>query len=368
MVQGTVVFVDFTGLHERECQGVKNAGSPDSDYEHFTPSDGRAGDECFLGHKISYTRRKRDKECYNGVHHERGVKIHDCECADQDWECDIGYARRVDGGVCLRAEGVNITAFLQPYCPVSGHYTMTDGYRKVRSILGCHCVREPDCSTHMYVSLQVAGDTCKGGLQHHSTKVKCSHWGHLSGFGKFVLFLVLALVCAMGCVTYSQSQQNGGSHSVVHELVDIVLTYVPLLRKILIVLHRLWEKVSIKASALSQRFVPAKLRKVPVVVLSHVRTLLSKIQAILGKFTGSGSGSFGGGLGGRVNNATYAQIGQAKVDSALDYAENLDAADFDDDDTDSDIDDDIESAELFDSSRSMSEALGGANATTNKAT
>lgn len=53
-IKGVVVYVDFSSLHERECKGVKDAGTPDSDYEHFTPSDGRAGDECFLGHKVHF--------------------------------------------------------------------------------------------------------------------------------------------------------------------------------------------------------------------------------------------------------------------------------------------------------------------------
>ena len=317
----------------RECKGVKDAGSPDSDYEHFTPSDGRAGDECFLGHKVSYTRRKRSAECFNGMHHERGIKIHDCECVDQDWECDIGYTRRVDGGACLRAEGVNTSAFLPTYCPTQGFYTLSDGYRRV------------------------AGDTCKGGIRHHETKVKCSHWNTLSGFGTFVLFLILVLVCVMGGVTYVQSQANDGSHSAVAEMFEMVLQYVPFLRTGLIALHRLYEKLSDKASALARRFIPASIRRVPAQLLGKV-TGTAK-SALGGVFKGRGQGAFGGG---RVNNATYAHIGQATVDSALDYAENLSAADFEDDDSDEDDEDDMEGAELFDSTRAFSEASGSANA------
>ncbi len=35
---------------------------------------------CVRACQVAYTRRKRDKECYNGVQHEHGVKIHDCVC------------------------------------------------------------------------------------------------------------------------------------------------------------------------------------------------------------------------------------------------------------------------------------------------
>ena len=36
-VEGVLVYVDFANLHERPCRGATNAGSPDSDYEHWTP-------------------------------------------------------------------------------------------------------------------------------------------------------------------------------------------------------------------------------------------------------------------------------------------------------------------------------------------
>ena len=237
----------------------------------------------------------------------------------------------------MRAEGVNLTAFLPTYCPISGHYLVTDGYRKV------------------------AGDTCKGGVQHHATKVKCSHWAHLSGFGLFVLVLVLGMVCVMGCMTYSQGGNE--SHSALSEMLDLVFSYVPFLRKFLILVHRGWEVVVDKTSAFAERYIPAGIRRIPHLLLSKIGLAASTAKSAVFRGTSVG-GSYGSGV--RVNNATYAQIGQAPVDSALDYAENLSAADFDDDDSDSDADDDLESAELFDSSRGISEALNAAAPATAK--
>ncbi len=45
-------------------------------------------------------------------------------------------------------------------------------------------------------------------MEHHSFKAKCSHWGSLSGFGTFVLVLVLAMLCLMCCMTYAQGASS----------------------------------------------------------------------------------------------------------------------------------------------------------------
>ena len=57
--QAFLVYLDFSQLHEPQCRGVDNAGSPDSDYELWTPHDGRFGDnKCFLGMHKTFVRRK----------------------------------------------------------------------------------------------------------------------------------------------------------------------------------------------------------------------------------------------------------------------------------------------------------------------
>ena len=54
-----LVYVDFSQLHEPQCKGVDVAGSPDSDYELWTPHDGRFGEnKCFLGMHKTFVRRK----------------------------------------------------------------------------------------------------------------------------------------------------------------------------------------------------------------------------------------------------------------------------------------------------------------------
>lgn len=97
-----LVYLDFSQLHEPQCKGVETAGADDSDYELWTPHDGRFGDtKCFLGMHKTFTRRKQDSKCYNGEEHETVSKIEPCTCNEMDYECDIGYFRAEGQGPCL---------------------------------------------------------------------------------------------------------------------------------------------------------------------------------------------------------------------------------------------------------------------------
>jgi len=42
--RGIVITLDFKGLHEPQCKGADRPGDADSDYELWTPFDGRHGD------------------------------------------------------------------------------------------------------------------------------------------------------------------------------------------------------------------------------------------------------------------------------------------------------------------------------------
>ena len=97
-----LVYVDFSQLHEPQCKGVDNAGADDSDYELWTPHDGRFGDsKCFLGMHKTFVRRKQDSKCYNGEEHEAITKVEPCACNEMDFECDPGYYRVNGQGPCL---------------------------------------------------------------------------------------------------------------------------------------------------------------------------------------------------------------------------------------------------------------------------
>lgn len=54
-----LTYLDFAALHTRQCKNPESAGEKDSDFELWTPYDGRHGDnKCFLGQQVVYTRRK----------------------------------------------------------------------------------------------------------------------------------------------------------------------------------------------------------------------------------------------------------------------------------------------------------------------
>lgn len=101
--QAFMVYLDFSQLHEPQCVGVDNAGDANSDYELWTPHDGRFGDsQCFLGMHKTFVRRKQGSMCFNGEDHETVTHIEPCTCGDMDYECDIDYVRDdAMGGQCV---------------------------------------------------------------------------------------------------------------------------------------------------------------------------------------------------------------------------------------------------------------------------
>jgi len=101
-----LVYVDFANLHEPQCKGVDTAGDAASDYELWTPNDGRFGEnKCFLGMHKTYTRRKQSAKCFNGEDHEHVSKVEPCTCTEMDFECDVGYFRETgSSGPCILQE------------------------------------------------------------------------------------------------------------------------------------------------------------------------------------------------------------------------------------------------------------------------
>merc|ERR1719460_574546 len=158
---GVLFQVDFSGLHSPQCKGIENAGDPTSDYELWSPSDGRAsGGKCLLGHQVRYTRRRRASQCFNGEQYERVEFRKNCACAEEDYECDFGYERSSDNGPCVAIMAISNAAPKE----CSGYYTVSNGYRLI------------------------AGDSCdpSQGIDHLHTKFRCPGiFGGSGGFGGF---------------------------------------------------------------------------------------------------------------------------------------------------------------------------------------
>lgn len=131
-----IVTVDFNELHEPKCIGADRPGDEDSDFELWTPHDGRHGGDanskCFMGQHITYIRRKQDSECFNGEELERKLMIRHCECNEMDYECDVGFYRG-ETGQCVRDENMSSNAKYNQgldsdqlaMCDTFGYYTVS---------------------------------------------------------------------------------------------------------------------------------------------------------------------------------------------------------------------------------------------------
>lgn len=173
--QGVVIGIDFSSLHEPMCRSPSEPNTTGSDYETWTPNDGRIGHECLLGKKTIYVRRKRDAECYNPQTIESKSTIELCDCTEEDYECDIGFSRDKPGDPCTSNEkkkqsqnetSSNEPEILKPPEKCNGYYPMSKGYRKV------------------------PGDVCINGVKFDPILIPCPGGGIILYLGWVFLFLV----------------------------------------------------------------------------------------------------------------------------------------------------------------------------------
>lgn len=177
---GVLISLDFASLHQSECKGIDAAGSDTSDYEFWSPSDGRMNGQCLMGHKVKYTRRKQEAQCYNPEEVERMEEMEHCVCTEEDFECDYGYARNVQGGPCEKVKNpeVELEETNGPPADCSGFYTVTKGYRRV------------------------AGDTCRGGSSKWDpVQIPCPAFPGAKHAGKLVLGILFLVVISLGVIT-----------------------------------------------------------------------------------------------------------------------------------------------------------------------
>jgi hypothetical protein len=90
-----IISIDFDGLHEATCK--------DSDMEEwFARVDKDNKPTCLMGHKQSYTRRKKDAECFIKKEFKDPEPVNKpCDCSDLDFECDFNFVRK--DGKCDKA-------------------------------------------------------------------------------------------------------------------------------------------------------------------------------------------------------------------------------------------------------------------------
>jgi len=160
---GVMYHLDFETLQQPTCKGVWAADSASSDYETWSPSDGKSTEKCLMGKQVTYTRRKPTSECFNGERFERPSNQKTCECTQEDFECEVGFTRKVGSMECKFADDGSLPV------PVS-------------------CKRESYFTAKAY--RKVVGDSCEGGWSPSFAQVPCppkpmskGAWSVLGSFG-----------------------------------------------------------------------------------------------------------------------------------------------------------------------------------------
>jgi Sortilin, neurotensin receptor 3,/Sortilin, neurotensin receptor 3, C-terminal len=186
--KGIVIGLDFTGLHEPQCRNPDNPDSSDSDYEKWTPNDGRMGHECLMGHKTIYIRRKRESQCYNGQLFERKTIVEHCDCTEDDYECDFGFARAAPGEPCVSLKKHSGTAgkddnaeMYTPPANCQGYYKISRGYRKV------------------------PGNTCVNGVKFDPIIIPCPYSGIFASLGIVFFIIILAVLVVLIVVAFNKN-------------------------------------------------------------------------------------------------------------------------------------------------------------------
>lgn len=162
---GVLYYMKFDSLQFPTCKGAWAADSVSSDYETWSPSDGSSNDKCLLGQQVTYTRRKRISQCWNGEKFERPVVQKTCTCTKEDFACNIGFVRPVGSTECVYGGDDMMPERLIP-ATCSGSYK-ANAYRKV------------------------PGDKCEGGWQPQDVDVSCPRKSLVTGSTKWAVFATL---------------------------------------------------------------------------------------------------------------------------------------------------------------------------------
>lgn len=186
--QAVSVFVDFAILHQSKCQGIDAPGTTHSHFELWSPTDGRTSGRCLMGHTTTYVRRKQLAQCFI----DRAIPppriTSNCPCTIHDFECDAGYIRNQESGLCeINKESglANKLSAAEAHnkCATQTHYRVTKGYRRV------------------------PGNTCVGGHEWEAVVAPCPS-GWLSSSHTPVTLLLLVIIVAFGIIFLFQFEAS----------------------------------------------------------------------------------------------------------------------------------------------------------------
>lgn len=178
--EGVLYYMAFDSLQFPQCKGAWAADSVSSDYETWSPSDGSStanGEaKCLLGQQVTYTRRKRTSQCFNGEQFERPVVNKKCACTMEDFQCEIGFSRAVGATECVYAGQDMVPASFFPEICKSTY--LTPAYRRV------------------------SGDQCEGGWQAAEVEVPCPSSPMLRYTAKWGM--LLTLIAGLAYIIYAR--------------------------------------------------------------------------------------------------------------------------------------------------------------------
>jgi hypothetical protein len=181
-----------------------------NDFEIWSPSDGRAGTECLLGHKIEITRRKRDAKCiinYSNI--ERKIIKTNCDCTIRDYQCDMGYQREEVGMPCTSLKN-NMSVLI---------------YNKSVSFVNSSEIRAPkNCYGKYYISKgyrKIPGDTCVKGIEFDPIEFKCPFFMNF-GIGIVIIFFLVVIVLVVGVVFVNKNYYVTVDFSVFGEIFSYI--------------------------------------------------------------------------------------------------------------------------------------------------
>ncbi|GIX64149.1 sortilin [Babesia caballi] len=169
---GVAFHLDFSALGQPLCKGIWSIDSSSSDYETWHPTDPH-GNQCLLGRKMAYKRRKQASECFNGKEFKATVEREVCSCTPDDYECEIGFARSIGSNTC-KIEG----KWLMREGCTSSSYFWADAYRKI------------------------PGDVCVPGWVPNQVAVPCPPHSPLSKGSKMVLTIIIVLTFVLMGIVY----------------------------------------------------------------------------------------------------------------------------------------------------------------------
>eukprot|EP01126_Amoeba_proteus_P037283 TRINITY_DN3842_c0_g2_i1.p1 TRINITY_DN3842_c0_g2~~TRINITY_DN3842_c0_g2_i1.p1 ORF type:complete len:433 (+),score=94.80 TRINITY_DN3842_c0_g2_i1:1162-2460(+) len=123
-----LVYVDFFQTYIGPCL--------EGDFEDWSPTDVHGN--CFMGHRITYRRRKVGKACYLGEGHVSSQVFKNCPCTVEDYECDYCFDRTEASHLCTWHCGLAIPSVPPGFCdnstkdhPLSFQLQPGIGYKKI---------------------------------------------------------------------------------------------------------------------------------------------------------------------------------------------------------------------------------------------